>query len=248
VTSFVARFHGRIRSGASTAWMTYTGEQVSTYGPRPTRLFFMDATRSGLPVDVLHTYIGPSATMRVKALSLIPMVNAAGPEMDKGETVTMFNDLCLLAPAALVSAPVTWETLDDHRVRGAFTNGTHTVSADLAFNDTHELVDFVSDDRVRASSDGRSFIPQRWSTPVRDYRMINSRRVFTHGEARWHAPGPEGEFVYIEFTVDEIAYNTITMPVRSTRDAGIGRLMGGMSGRPDKPPALPTARGRGGRL
>lgn len=224
VTSFEARFHGRIRSGASAAWMSYTGEQVNTYGPRPTRLFFMDATMFGLPVDVLHAYVGPSATMRVKALSLLPLVNAAGPEMDRGETVTMFNDLCLLAPAALVSAPITWETHDDHRVRGTFTNGTHTVSADLIFNENHELVDFVSRDRLRASRDGKSFIPQRWSTPVRDYRTIDSRRVFTHGEARWHAPDPEGEFVYLEFTVDELAYNPATTPASGARDdAGTGR-------------------------
>src|SRR5664280_2268954 len=91
VTNFQARIHGRIRAGTTTAWMGFTGEQVNTYGPQPSRLFFMDATMFGLPVDVLHTYVGPSATMRVKACSLVPMVNAAGPDMDQAETVTVFN-------------------------------------------------------------------------------------------------------------------------------------------------------------
>src|SRR5664280_2498023 len=90
VTNFQARMHGRIRAGTTTAWMSFTGEQVNTYGPQPSRLFFMDATMFGLPVDVLHTYVGPSATMRVKACSLVPMVNAAGPDMDQAETVTVF--------------------------------------------------------------------------------------------------------------------------------------------------------------
>jgi hypothetical protein len=56
VTSFSAQFHGRIRSGPGAAWMPFTGEQLNTYGPRPQRVFIMDATRSGLPVTVLHSF------------------------------------------------------------------------------------------------------------------------------------------------------------------------------------------------
>jgi hypothetical protein len=208
VTNFQARIHGRIRAGTTTAWMSFTGEQVNTYGPQPSRLFFMDATMFGLPVDILHTYVGPSATMRVKACSLVPMVNAAGPDMDQAETVTVFNDLCILAPAAIIDAPVTWQRVDDHHVCGTFINGAHTVTAELVFSDDHDLIDFISDDRLRASSDAKNFTPQPWSTPVREYRTIDSRRVGTHGEGRWHAPEPEGEFAYLEFNLDGITYNT----------------------------------------
>ena len=103
----------------------------------------MDAELFGVPVEVLHIFAAGSAAMRVRALSLFTMVDAAGPEMDRGETVTLFNDLCVLAPAALIDAPVTWQALDDHRVRGIYTNGANTVTAELIFNDDHELVDFV---------------------------------------------------------------------------------------------------------
>jgi hypothetical protein len=207
VMNFRARIHGRIRSGAHSAWMPFTGEQVNTYGPEPSRLFIMDATLFGLPVDVLHVCLGSTATMRVKACSLVPMVNAAGPEMDRGETVTLLNDLCLLAPAALITAPITWQPIDDGHVRATFTNGVQTVTAVLTFNRDRELVDFVSDDRLRASRDGKSFLRQPWSTPVRDYRTVGSRRLFTNGEGRWRASEPEGEFTYIEFGVDSIVYN-----------------------------------------
>jgi hypothetical protein len=215
VTSFHARVHGRIRGGAAKPWMSFTGEQVNTCGSQPSRLFFMDATMFGLPVDVFHDFVGGSARMRVKAFSLLPMVNARGQEMDRGETVTLFNDLCVLAPAALVDAPVSWQHVDGH-VRGTFTNGAQTVSAELFFNDDCELVDFVSDDRLRASENGRSFTPQRWSTPLGGYRTIGSRRIATRGEGHWHAPDPEGEFPYIEFNVDHITYNTRTLPIAST--------------------------------
>jgi len=199
--------HGRIRSGTPKPWMGFTAEQVSTFGSAPVRLFAMHATMFGLPVEVLHIFVGPSATMRVRLCSLLPMVSAAGPEMDRGETVTMFNDLCVLAPGALVDAPVSWQVLDARRVRGTFTNGAYAVTAELVFDEDGDLVDFVSDDRLRASSDGRSFTPERWSTPLRDFRSFRAARLATRGEGRWHAPAPEGEFAYLEFNLDEITYD-----------------------------------------
>ncbi len=155
--------------------MTFTGEQVNTYGPRPSRLFIMDATMFGLPVDVFHEFVHTSASMRVKLCSLVTMAKASGPEMTRAETVTLFNDLCILAPAALVDAPIVWLHSDRFHAVGSFTNGVHTVTADLRFNEDGDLVDFVSDDRLHASANGKSFTFQRWSTPVREYRNLGSR-------------------------------------------------------------------------
>lgn len=68
VVSLHADFHGRIRSGPDAAWMAFTGRQVNTYGPRPQRIFLMDATKAGLPVTVLHVFADNTATMRVTSL------------------------------------------------------------------------------------------------------------------------------------------------------------------------------------
>ena len=218
VRSVHARFHGRIRSSAKARWMTYTGEQVNTFGTSPSRLFLMDATMFGLPVDVLHVLTGPSATMRVKLCSVLPMVNAAGPEMDRAETVTLFNDLCILAPAALIDAPINWLRLDDNHLRGEFTNGPQTVSADLTFEDG-DLIDFVSDDRMSTSSDGVNFTPQRWSTPLRDYRTLGTRRLATDGEGRWHTTDPQSQFAYLEYHLDAITCNTVESHLTTTSKA-----------------------------
>jgi len=60
---------------------------------------------------------------------------------------------------------------------------------------------------LRSSPDGGTFIRQRWSTPIRAYKQLGERRVVTEGEARWHAPAPEGEFTYLEFHLDDVTYN-----------------------------------------
>jgi hypothetical protein len=207
VTSFRTRIHGRIRAGADKPWMRFTGEQVNTYGEETRRLFFIEATMFGLPVDVLHVYADGEATMRVRLCSLVPITSAEGPELTRAETVTLFNDLCVMAPAALVDAPVTWTVLDERRVLGEFRHAGHVVCAELVVDDAGLLVDFVSEDRLRASADGRSFTPQRWSTPLTGYRAFGERRLSSLGAARWHAPEPEGEFDYLEFVIDELTSN-----------------------------------------
>lgn len=223
VQFFVAKVHGRISAGVDKPWMPFTAEQINTYGREPSRMFLMDASMLGLPVDVFHVFVGGSASMHVKACSLFSMVNAAGPDMDRAETVTLFNDLCVMAPAVLAYAPIRWEPIDNHSARGTFTSGTETVTAELVFNDEDELVDFISEDRLRSSPDGKAFVRQGWSTPVTGYKSFGPRRVGTIGEARWHAPEPEGEFAYLEFHIDEITYNGADADVSPEVSSEIGQ-------------------------
>lgn len=220
VANFRATIFGRIRSTPAKPWMTFTGEQVNTFGTNPSRTFHMDATMAGSPVDVLHIYAQAAAAMTVKLFSMVPIANAYGPEMDRAETVTVFNDLVVLAPGAIVGAPIVWTTTDERHVNGSYTNGTQTVTAELTFNEQHELVNFISNDRTAVSPDGKTFTPQVWSTPISSYRTSHGHRFPAVAEARWHASPPTGEFAYIEFNVKDIAYNVNTR--NGTPDKGSG--------------------------
>ncbi len=55
--------------------------------------------------------------------------------MFEADTVTMFNDMCLMAPATLIDKRITWQTIDDLTVAETFTNQSVTISAVLQFND-----------------------------------------------------------------------------------------------------------------
>lgn len=205
VFNFRATWKGRIRGGATEPWMPFTAQQFNTYRAMPARLFLMDAVMKGLPVDVFHRFVGEPATFQVRVLSVATVVDAKGPELNRAETVTIFNDLCLLAPAMLIDRSIRWEPIDGKSARGFFTRGAETVSAELRFDDKGELVDFISDDRSAASADGKSFTRMRWSTPVRDYRPFGERRVPVFGEAKWHDPA--GTFAYGEFELQHITFN-----------------------------------------
>lgn len=202
--NFRAVHRGRIRATPEDPWMEFTAEQHNFLG-EPSRFFLMKARRGGLPVDVLHVFQENSASMRVRLLSLFQMVYNRGPEMDQAETVTVFNDLCLFAPSALVDPAIRWEALDHGSARAFYTLGGRTISAVLSFGESGEMVDFVSDDRQAVSSDGTTFTPLRWSTPVFEYRDFGDRRAFVRGEGRWHPS--DGEYAYIELELLDLEVN-----------------------------------------
>jgi hypothetical protein len=204
VQNFRARFHGQIRSGPRARWMRFTGEQHNFYD-QPSRLFLMDASMFGIPVQAFHRFLGPSATMRVKVASLVTIVDAKGPEMDEAETVTLFNDLCVFAPGVLIDPRIQWREIDAQSVGTSFTKLSHTVRAVLSFNDRGELTNFLAEGRGAQSADGKTFTKMPWSTPLGDYRDFGSHRLMTKGEGIWHAPA--GEYSYVRFNIDAIDYN-----------------------------------------
>lgn len=209
VHSYRLRFHGRIRSAADAAWMPFEAEQYSTVDP-PVRLFLLSATMAHLPVQAFHRFVGGTATMRVRVAGAVPIVDASGPVMDRSETVTLFNDMCVLAPGALIDPAIAWEPIDDQHARARFTLGANTIAATLSFDAAGLLTDFVSDDRSQASADGKSFRPLPFSTPLRDYRRYGAFRLAAHGAAHWHPP--DGEFSYGEFELVDISYNAPARP------------------------------------
>ncbi|MEW6323310.1 MAG: DUF6544 family protein [Acidobacteriota bacterium] len=197
-------WRGRIRGAADEPWMDFTAEQHN-FLDEPARFFVMDATRGGLPVDVLHAYHHGAASMRVRLLSLVPLVSADGPDMTRAETVTLLNDLALLAPAGLINQAIQWEPLDDRSARARYTVGAHTVSAVLWFNDAGELVNFTSDDRMAQSAGGAAWTAMPWSTPVGEYRQFGPWRLVSRGAGTWRPP--EGEYTYIEMEVADVRTN-----------------------------------------
>jgi hypothetical protein len=203
VQSMQARMRGRIRNGPNAPWMPLVIDQHNFFD-EPARLFYMDASRMFVPLQGLHRYVGRSATMRVKAAGLFSVMSASGPEMTRAETVTMFNDMCILAPATLIDPAVRWEGVEGSTVRAAFTNAGETIRATLVFDDAGDLVDFWSDDRRQLSIAGTSK-PVRWSTPIGPYRQFGPVRIAAQGEARWHEPA--GEYAYIEITITDLQYN-----------------------------------------
>lgn len=202
-TRLRARFRGRIRNGFDGPWMPFEAEQTS-FLENSTRLFFLEARMFGVPVVGYHVYRDGASTMRVRVAGLLPIVDGRGEEMFRSETVTFLNDLCLLAPSALVDPTIRWEELDARRAIAVFERGNVTVRAQLGFDERGALTSFVSDDRSM-SSDGKTFVRLPWSTPVHEYRTYGPHRLAARGDAVWQTS--DGPFTYGEFELVDLTYD-----------------------------------------
>jgi hypothetical protein len=74
----------------------------------------------------------------------------------------------------------------------------------LFFNETGELVNFISDDRFE-TADGKIYKNYPWSTPIIEYRNFNGIRTAASASTIYHRP--DNDFCYGEFILKEIEYN-----------------------------------------
>ncbi len=188
--------------GKGKEFVRYTSEQINFFDD-PARLFFMKGKMFGLTVSGYHRFVKGLATMDIRLLGLIKVVNISGDVLNKTETVTLFNDMCLMAPATLIDKRIKWEEIDSASAKAIFTNHGVTIAATLFFNHKGQLINFESNDRTEVTE--MKQIP--FSTPVSDYREVNGTLIWTHGETVWHYP--DGKFTYGKFSLKEIRYNYI---------------------------------------
>lgn len=176
------------------------------FADAPARFFFLRTRMFGVPVRVLHDYADGEAHMRVRLAGVINLVDVAGEDLSRAETVTILNDLCIMSPSVLIDARFAWTPVDDTHASVTFTNGEHCVQATLVFDADGDLVDFISDDRHALPSDGT-----RWTTPLRHYATFDGRRVAREGDAIWHYPDGH-RHRYGTFRITEIAWNVHERP------------------------------------
>jgi len=203
VLNFRAEFQGGIRSNSTEDYMPLKSVQYN-FTDRPTRLFYIVAKKKGIPAKGIHLYRDQTAIMLIKIFGLFTVVDARGKEMNQGETVTLFNDMCFMAPASLIDRNIEWKEVDGLTVVAQFTNGNITVSSKLYFNEEGELVNFVSNDRFE-TTDGKNYISYPWSTPVTGYTNING--YLLPSGAKLIYEHPDEDFCYGEFNLVNIEYN-----------------------------------------
>lgn len=106
----VLRQHGVIRLGA---WRPFTATQALAplegfLWPVTTRLF-------GLPVRGFDRYSAGSGEMRHWLLGLIPVMSAAGPDIDRSAAARHTSEI-VWAPGAALAPQVGWCAVDDDQV------------------------------------------------------------------------------------------------------------------------------------
>jgi hypothetical protein len=202
IKNFRAEFSGKMRGKPDEKYMELKSVQYNFF-QNPSRYFYMEATKMGLPATGLHLYEKSKAAFKVKMINWFKIIDAKGDKLDQAETVTLFNDMCFIAPATLIDRKIYWEIINDTVVEAEFSNDKYTIHAKLYFNTQGELVNFISEDRYE--TDGNTYQNFPWSTPVQDYKMLNG--YFLPSRAKLIYQKPQGDFVYGELEYKDVRYN-----------------------------------------
>lgn len=191
VNIFSIRLSGEMRQRKK-AGFPFTSVQYNAIR-RPVRLFFMKGKMFGITVPGYHKYVNGKAVMDIRLFGLFKVVYFDGPVLDKTETVTWLNDICMMAPLALTDERFKWKPMDDTTAIVQVTVGENTVSAELHFNKDGMLENFISMDRTEVNE----MKQLQFSTPVNSWMKERDIVRFKQGEGVWHYP--EGAFSYGTF-------------------------------------------------
>jgi hypothetical protein len=193
--------------GADRGNAKMTAVEYNFFDDNPARLVLMKFTMKGLPVTGLDSYINGKGRMLMKPLGLLTVVDATGTVMDNSSAAVMLLlNMCIAAPSTLIDDRITWTDISSSSIKVTFQDNECIVSGVLDFNEEGELINFSTEDKYYSPSGG-SYKKVRWSTPVKDYSIINGLKLSTYGEATWHFP--EGDFCYGKLKLEQIDYNCI---------------------------------------
>jgi len=167
--------------------------------------FIWDATVpvAGIPVvRGRDGYLEGLGVMTIKAGSLIPFVNAAGPEMDQASLLRHLSEMAWF-PSAFLRDRVSWEAIDDTTVRVSIADGDLRATGTLEIDPEGRLMEFRSE---RHAMVGKRFELRPWSAPTYAYGEFEGLRLPVRGAAVWTLPDGTTH-PYIEVELTEVTYD-----------------------------------------
>ncbi len=196
--SFCARWEGRFRRAPDASWMPCEVWQYNS-AVDVARIFHMRLRLGGvLPTYIRDLYVQGGGHMVGKVLDAFPVVDDASEKVTIGELVTYLNDALMFAPSMLLGPGTTWSAVDDGSFDVALEDRSTRVSGRVFVDERGALTDFSTTDRFGVDPDRKSdgLTRARWTTPVRDWAVVEGHLRPLGSCATWHFPG--GDFRYAE--------------------------------------------------
>ena len=167
--------------------------------------FIWDATvpAEGLPlIRGRDGYLDGRGVMTIRLGSVIPVVDASGPEMDDASLLRHLSEMTWF-PSAFLRDNVTWEAIDDAQVRVTLVDGDRRATGVLEIDAEGRLVAFRTE---RHAMVGKGFELRPWTAPTHAYGELAGLQLPVRGAAVWTLPdGSELEYITVELT--EVEYD-----------------------------------------
>ncbi len=191
------RHAGYFRQKPTQKWSRITGEEYFTVNPPG---FFWLGKIPWVPA--VDQYIEGKGKLKVKLLSLIPIVNVAGEATNRGEFLRWLAEAVWYPTALLPSKTIAWEAIDEHTAKIIYKDEHVKAEGVFHFNKAGQITHFTT---YRYMDDERL---ELWTTHCKDYRPIHGMQVPFYAEVSWNLT--EGDFCYAKFHVEDLQYDALS--------------------------------------
>lgn len=192
---------GILRTAPRGKWMPVSAEQYFSVQP-PGFLWLADVKMMPfVPLAGRDKYADGQGHMLIKALSLIPLADSKGPEIDQGTALRYLGET-IWFPSAALSEYISWEALDAVSARASITWGNITASGIFCFSENGDMTAFQADrfyDRQGTST------RERWRIDAKDWKEFNGVRVPVKFDVTWKLQ--EGDFTWFRMEVTDLVYD-----------------------------------------
>jgi hypothetical protein len=193
---------GLFRTGPGQSWLPIAGEEIFTAA---TPGFVWHATVRPAPwlwIEARDRLLDDRGNMLVKLLSMIPIADASGREIDQGARLRWLAEAAWF-PYAWVGDSIAWEPIDGSQARVTLRCEGLPVTGIVQVDADGRLVTF-SAPRYRDTGHGTAVLTP-WTGHYGDYREFSGVRLPASVDVAWELDA--GPFSYARFRLTSVEFN-----------------------------------------
>ncbi|MFB3162402.1 DUF6544 family protein [Neobacillus sp. 179-J 1A1 HS] len=192
---------GKMRIKQNGPWMPSKAEQYFTV-EEPGFVWIADVKMAPL-VDLsgMDTFNAGKGKMKIKLLSLFPVVDSEGPEMDSSTMMRYLAEI-MWFPTAALSPYLKWEKIDRNSAKATMELEGLSVSGVFHFNEKGDILQFVG---KRYKEVNGKYILSDWGGINKEFKEFDGIRIPSKSAVTWFEE--DGEFNWFELEITELQYN-----------------------------------------
>jgi len=205
INSIHFRQKGTMKTSPEGSWMPVEAEQyVKTVSPGYLWIADVEAAPY-IHLSGRDKYVDGRGHMLIKLLSLVPVADAKGKEIDQGSLLRYLGEM-VWYPGAALEPYVRWDEVDDTRAKVTMSFGDITASGIFEFNKMGDPLRFEAE-RYYDRKEGATL--ETWVVDIGagSFKTFDGLRVPTVAKVTWKLPG--GDFTWYKLEISDLKYNYI---------------------------------------
>lgn len=140
-------------------------------------------------------------SMQIKILSLLPVVDANGEQIDEG-SLQRYMCEAVWYPTAFLRPEFIWEAVDSLTISARYQLKDFGATATFFFEPNGRIKRMTA---LRYQGSGKEAIKREWVIDIEEYDTFNELLMPSKVSATWRGEGPDWR--WLEMNIDQIEYN-----------------------------------------